>query len=251
MNLRWSFRVASSRRRLAMRLATMPLCAAFWTLPCRVAPICIRVCAASFWWDSTASTSGEFRSASTAFTFAPSFSSATMARTFPARAAKWSGVMRLRGSCDVAGTPPRSTISWMSSASSSAAARHSLFTRRMGNGAGQRRGGGMSSGFVRVGFLFRAFRGGAGVRGGGTRGRVAHRVTSSRVSDMVVGERRADALRGDPRARRASGLSGPKPSSVPTDRANGWQARSRHVPEKATRVPKSSRAPSVDIARHC
>ena len=40
------------------------------------------------------------------------------------------------------------------------------------------------------------------MRGGGTRGRVAHRVTSSRVSDIVVGERRADALRGDPRATR-------------------------------------------------
>ena len=75
--------------------------------------------------------------------------------------------------------------------------------------------------------------------GGGTRGRVAHRVTSSRVSDMVVGERRAAALRRDPRARHASGLSGPKPSSVPTKRANGWQAQSRHVPEKATRVRKA------------
>ena len=42
--------------------------------------------------------------------------------------------MRLRGSCDVAGRPFRSTMSWMSSASSSAAARHSLLTRRMGNG---------------------------------------------------------------------------------------------------------------------
>ena len=47
----------------------------------------------------------EFRSASTAFTFAPSFSSATMARTFPARAAKWSGVMRLRGLVRRRGTP--------------------------------------------------------------------------------------------------------------------------------------------------
>ena len=48
------------------------------------------------------------------------------------------------------------------------------------------------------------------MRGGGTRGRVAHRVTSSRVSDMVSGERRAAALRRDPRARHASGLSGPE-----------------------------------------
>lgn len=77
------------------------------------------------------------------------------------------------------------------------------------------------------------------MRGGGTRGRVAHRVTSSRVSDMVAGERRAAALRRDQRARHASGLSGPKPSSVPTNSANGWQAQSRHVPEKATRVRKA------------
>ena len=50
---------------------------------------------------------------------------------------------------------------------------------------------------------------GAGAGWGHSRG-VAHRVTSSRVSDMVAGERRAAALRPDPRARHASGLSGLK-----------------------------------------
>ena len=96
----------------------------------------------------------------------------------------------------------------------------------------------MSSGFVRVGFLFRAFRGGAGVRGGGTRGRVAHRVTSSRVSDMVVGERRADALRGDPRA--PTRCLGSRARSLPRCRPTEPTA-GRHDLVTSQKKPRGSR----------
>ena len=155
------------------------------------------------------------------------------------RAAKWSGVMRLRGSCDVAGTPPRSTISWMSSVSSSAAARHSLFTRRMGNGAGQRRGGACRLDLS--GVLDSCFGRFAEARGCGVGALAAGLLTASRPAaypDMVVGERRADALRGDPRA--PTRCLGSRARSLPRCRPTEPTA-GRHDLVTSQKKPRGSR----------
>ena len=88
----------------------------------------------------------------------------------------------------------------------------------------------------------------AGARGCGVGALAGGLLTASRPAAYPTWSSESDAplLSAVTHARdaRLDSRAAPKPSLVPTARANG----SRHVPEKATRVPKSSRAPTVDIA---